>query len=298
MRICRVTLSVITSLLIFSPSQTIYANGMPVTLQSSPSAMFVPTANSQTEVVSEELTFDFRNSAYNKTFYGPWVTARYNLKNPSAKNEQLTVAFLYLKEVHNIKAFWDGKEVQINPSSEASFPPGWQPPKGFPPNSGFESHWLNPSTGEVYTVKTTPIDRSHAALISIELPADSTGELLVQFRQDLTACDQCNTSRPFVHYTYLLSPARYWSSFRELTVKVIAPPWHDIATEPRLTPERSGLDGYQVFSSHYSSLPQGEFHITIRKKPQFMKWFTIVLIAGLFGIMLFLRYRNKFQPRL
>lgn len=47
-------------LLVSVPSHPVEANGLPVTLQHSPSAMIVPNANTGIEVLAEELTFDFR----------------------------------------------------------------------------------------------------------------------------------------------------------------------------------------------------------------------------------------------
>jgi hypothetical protein len=223
--------------------------------------MLVPDANSKMEVVSEELTFDFRQPAA-PSDASPLVTAKYRLKNPSSEEVPLKVAFLYLKPAADIKATWNGQDVPVQPPGP-DMPQGWQPPQGLQSVNRIDTDWLNPSTGETYAKKTVYANGLHTALFPLTVAAASEGELVVTYHQEPTACDACNDSRKRInHYTYLLSPARYWTSFGDLTVRVIAPSDLLIATEPQLQDEET-QEGNRILSRHFTRLPDGEFYISV-----------------------------------
>ena len=248
-------------LLVSVPSHPVEANGLPVTLQHSPSAMIVPNANTGIEVLAEELTFDFRSSAPSDTL--PLVTAKYQLKNRLPKEEQLQIAFLYLEQANDLRVTWNGQEIPLTVSGP-DFPEGWLPPQGLASSGGIEAHWLDPVTGKVYLKKTIFANGLHASLFPLTMAAGSEGVLSVSYHQSSTACDRCNDRKNRIyHFTYLLSPARYWAAFEDLTIQVIGPKNYSIATEPELAADRIE-DGHPVLTGHFTGLPPGEFHLSIK----------------------------------
>ncbi|WP_040393060.1 hypothetical protein [Effusibacillus pohliae] len=274
------------------------ANGLPVSLESSPSAMLVPDANSKIEVVAEELTFDFRPPAA-PSDASPLVTAKYRLKNPSPQAAPLKVAFLYLKPAADIKATWNGQDVPMQPPGP-DMPQGWQPPQGLESINRIDTRWLNPSTGETYANKTVYANGLHTALFPLTVAGGSEGELVVTYHQEATACDACNDSRKrMYHFTYLLSPAGYWSSFQNLSIRVIAPPNLAIATQPQLDVRETG-EGGRILSGYFSSLPDSEFFVSVHNRSiagtPFPVGSTVTLLLLATGTWMLLR-RAKMSSR-
>lgn len=261
---------------------------MPVTLQFAPSLMIVPNAETKIEVESEELLFDFRPPSPSESL--PFVTAVYHLKNKLPNDEQLMVAFLYLGKTTNLSAAWNGKDISINPA-DVNYPLNWSPPNGLETLLTPENKWFNPTNGEIYSTKIIYPEGTHASLIPLTIQANSGGELAVHFLQSYSACDKCNNpSEKIFHFTYLLSPARYWASFRNLTVTVIGPADYDLSSEPNLISK--GIEnGFPVYSSHFSNLPEGEFYFSIKKKGEspaqipISVWITIFALTACLAIV-------------
>ncbi|MFZ5815168.1 MAG: hypothetical protein ACOY93_07680 [Bacillota bacterium] len=260
MRRCHIVILILFLLAALAPTAS--ANGMPVTLKTSPAWMAVPDPDTKVGVRSERLTVDFRGAAFNPNIYGPWVTAVYTLENPEDQPQSVVVAFLYLKNIMDLAVSWEGTPVKLLTTEEA--PPEW-PSEGIPEEDRPASMaWLNPESGQVYARQTVPPEGHHAVLIPLTVPPGAQGELSVRFRQTITGCDACTSRRPFLHYSYLLSPAKFWPSFGDLEITVIPPPGYAFASEPRL-PIQEEIDGTLAYRGRFSTLPEGDFHYSIRR---------------------------------
>lgn len=240
------------------------ANGLPIVWQDSPSSMFVPAKDTKIEVRSEKLLFDFRGGVEEKREVTPNVQATYQLHNPGATEEPLEVAFYFLDRVSEMIVLWNNKVVPYEQvTGDLSL--GFADDRKFPPSFGQDSRWLDPKSGELYKIRPNYSQGPHAILFPLTLPPGETGTLIVKFKQHRTGCDDCNrSSRPLLHYTYLLSPAKHWADFGDLEIKVIGLSDYYLASEPRL-PKTGDINGDPVYERHFNRLPEGDLHISIRR---------------------------------
>jgi hypothetical protein len=260
-------MTLIESMLLFTMCVPISAsaNGLPTHWNEGPSPMIVADSDSGIEVLSEELTYDFRPSA--AAGDAPLVTAHYRMKNLKSEEKKTKVLFLYLTQATNMQVLWNGQEV---PYSEPEYIDLmklnlWNHPMGFYSYSGYEMHWLDFDSGEVKTVKRVQPGSVNTVWFPILLKADGEGDLVVRYHQSKSSCEYClSTWRRGEHYTYLLSPASYWATFHDLTIKVLVPEEYQIATEPALQTEVIE-NGAKMLSQHFDSLPKGEFHLSVKK---------------------------------
>ena len=267
-------------------ARTAMANGLPVQEVRHPAGGLVPDDNTPVGVAHETLTFDFRGASPNGHVWLPWVTASYELENPSPVAQRLTVAFLYLDQAgvgglpeaagegeRGLVITWRGQSLPL----EVTDPPA----AVLEELRGTELHWLDPATGQRYAVH--PVDAAgtiKAAVASLDIEPGGGGLLEVRFRQPYAGCDQCNRrlGKPIWHYTYLLRPARHWAHFGSLTIRVLAPGGMAVATEPALEPAGEG-----VWEKTFASLPPGDLHVSIR--PPGVPWapwagLAVVAVAG------------------
>jgi len=268
-------LLMLTTLLVFGWVGVASANGYPAEMTLEPGGIVLPGEEARTGVLSETLTFDFRE-ARDKPFCAPFVTAEYTLENPSDFDETLEVAFFYTtsgtnRAYHDSKlmAFWNGNEIETR-THPARLDEG-----AFIDIGRLQMHWLNPETGEIAVTQVANVDRKYV-LFSVSVQAHSQGKLVVKYRQEPSGFENLRSwSAPILHYTYLLSPAKRWAFFRDLTIRVVVPDGFQVATEPHLDEKAPG-----VYEERFEGLPEGDLHLSVKDVQEAFLNLLLAVAAG------------------
>ena len=119
--------------------------------------------------------------------------------------------------------------------------------------TGYESAWEIRSYAEY--------KRMMAIVYEVNFAANETKTIKVGYLINGTM-DKTKTATPTYSFKYLLSPASYWASFKDLTIDVITPTASPYIIESSVAFELESVNHYEV---KLSALPEDELTFTLYK---------------------------------
>lgn len=278
-------------ILLICMSNNVYANSGPWRFEPAPSFNAVPLKSNFVEVLSEDLSFDI---TADKTPYQATITAKYILQNVSDKSETYSIAFPYIggelnewdkqNKYFHTKVVFNKKQIipQIKLIPDLLF--------GASDSSGIYSKEQNDNLTFTDILKhmksaidakdfdiTKYVDRDPSGeliniaykreivvliLFDIEMPANSKNELSVTYNQS-AGLDRHKTKSYTYIYDYFLEPAKYWKSFKDLSITVKIPKGYKITKSSLALSETKDKKG--IYRGYFETIPKENFQFQVYK---------------------------------
>lgn len=300
--------------LFFMISVRVSANGAPYFQFPIPGYQAVPLKSESIEVLREDLTIDTNIYHYQREFIPKLalITARYQLKNVSDSKVEYSIAFPYINAYLNTEenGKYLVKTVKFN-NQDVAFKSKVIPAlNANTPNYPSDMSSLSFDTiissvndaidEDTYETGESAIFDSQVRILLFEITLEpyQLYEMEVSFYQEASINGSPASGTDYL-YSYLLEPAKYWKSFRDLNIEIIVPKGYK--AEDRSIPFEKSEDG-RTFRAYFKELPEHNLELNIYKplnsfekflaKLQPLIWFfgpwTIIILLAFLTIICFI----------
>jgi hypothetical protein len=277
----------------------VLANGGPVEYRSMPSFNFIPVSSNSISVLKEELVYDVpeqQKEDYESLTAN--VMVKYTMKNESDKTEKVTVAFpcngSYGTSAQ-MKTLFDGKRIEHKVMSAGGIQyQGYQ--------EGFRVvGYKEPTFDQIVSKITGQINGKPAStnsgsiqvmLFELTFSPKSVHTLEVSYTDHATMLRKMKFLysytpwKPLFHY--YLEPAKYWKSFKDLTVTLRLPKEYSISS-CSLKGINKVEDG--AYQGHFDALPSEnlEFGLQKAEDKEFSMVLSSLVILGIAAVLFLMR---------
>ena len=247
------------------------ANSGPIYQRGYPSSdSYLVRMDSPIQVEKENLLFDFSENLFSHDDINCKVTAQYFMKNPTKSNQIAEMAFPFSgvvnkQDLDSIKISVNNKKIPFRIYSVGSVEDPYMN------SEDPEVEYNLPSILKSITKKPLNLKDFRKQLDSgfyrkiivlvytVSFPPNSDVQLKVEYIAQ-GSMSKKETSTPQYKFTYFLSPAQYWSSFKNLTIEVKTSKYNPYILRSNIEFANTSPN---VYNAAFATLPNNDLTFTI-----------------------------------
>ena len=254
-------------LLLFLSSTPSFCNGAPSKLTPGTSADTIPVKDNSLIIDNEEIIIDnIKNSRYKSKSLRFQIM--YHIRNNSINNESYLIAFPIDNNrlLKNLKVLYNDQTINYEIRDDIDY-------------------YSTFNVDRKYTLGGERIPK--VILFKIFIKPNESGRLFVTYRTNGGLMDDKH-KHPFLYY---LQPAKYWSSFKNITITINIPKHYDLISDF----EFKQISNNNIFVNKYiytnNELPKNDLYFELHSNDKNYILISIISLVFILFILMIIRYR-------